>query len=288
VQWTVDTTAPTIPSGVAASALSSNSVRVSWSASSDANGVAAYDVARNGTTVGSVAGTSLTYTDLTVAAGTTYQYSVKARDGAGNASAPSTTVSVTTPAGAVPIFQDGFESGSFSAWSSSSGLVVQSATVRSGGFAAEGNTTNGATYAKKTLPSTYGDGYGRVYFNVKSTSSQVNLLRLRTAADGSLGYVFLTPTGQVGLRNDVGATTFTSATVAGPGWHAIELHMAINGTSSTIEVWLDGARLADVSPAGVNLGTTPIGKIQVGEVQTGRTYDLVLDDAAFAVQRIGL
>jgi hypothetical protein len=238
--------------------------------------------------VGSVAGTSLTFTDVTVAAGTTYQYTVNARDGAGNASAPSTPASVTTPSGVVPIFQDGFESGSLSAWTSSGGLVVQSATVRSGAFAAEGDTTNGGTYAKKTLPSTYGDAFGRVYFNLKSASSQVNLLRFRTAADGSLGYVYVTATGQIGLRNDAGAVTYTSATVAGAGWHALELHMAVNGTSSSIEVWLDGVRLADVSPSGVNLGTTPVGRMQIGEVQSGRTYDVVFDDAAFAVQRIGL
>ena len=103
-----------------------------------------------------------------------------------------------------------------------------------------------------------------------SASSLVNLLRLRTAAGGSLGYVFVTSAGQVGVRNDVGATTTTSATTAAPGsgWHAIELHMVVSGTSSSIEVWLDGIKLADLSPSGVNLGTTPIGGLQIGEVRT--------------------
>jgi hypothetical protein len=261
---------------------------VTWSASSDANGVATYEVLRNGSLVGSVTGSALTFTDNTAAAGTTYQYTVRARDGAGNPSAVSSPASVTTPVGVAPVFSDGFESGSFSSWTSSGGLVLQSAIVRSGAFAAEGSTSNGATYAKKTLPSTYADGYGRVYFNLRSTSSQVNLLRFRTAADVSLGYVFLSPTGQVGLRNDIAATTTTSATVAGPGWHAIELHMVVNGTSSSIEVWLDGVRLSALSPSGVNLGTAPIGRLQIGEVQTARTYDVVLDDAAFGTQRIGL
>jgi hypothetical protein len=188
----------------------------------------------------------------------------------------------------VPVFADGFETGTLSAWTSSGGLVPQGATVRSGTFAVEGATTNGATYAKKTLPATYADGFGRVYFNLKSASSQVNLLRFRTAADGSLGYLFVTATGQVGLRNDVAATTTMSSAVAGAGWHAIELHMTVNGTSSSIEVWLDGVRLGDISPAGVNLGTAPIGRLQIGEVQAGRTYDVVFDDAAFATGRIGL
>jgi hypothetical protein len=188
----------------------------------------------------------------------------------------------------VPVFADGFETGTLAAWTSSSGLVPQSATVRSGSFAVEGATTNGSTYAKKTLPGTYTDGFGRVYFNLESASSQVNLLRLRTAADGSLGYVFVSATGQVGVRNDVAATTTMSSAVVGAGWHALELHMAVNGTGSSIDVWLDGVWLGDVSRSGVNLGTTPIGRLQIGEVQSGRTYDVVFDDAAFATARIGL
>ena len=288
MQWTVDTIAPTAPTGVTATALSSNSVQVGWNAATDANGIGSYDVLRDGNVVGTVDGTTLGYTDGTVASSTTYQYTVRARDRAGNLSAPSGAATVSTPGGPVPIFSDGFESGNLSAWTSSAGLAVETTTVHGGGFAAEGNTTNGGTYAKKTLPSTYADGYGRVYFNVKSTSSQVNLLRFRTASDGSLGYAFVTPTGQVGLRNDVAATTTTSATVAGPGWHAVELHMTISGASSTVEVWLDGNRLADLSSTSTNLGATPIGKIQVGEVQSARTYDVVFDDAAFALQRVGL
>jgi hypothetical protein len=287
VSWTIDTTPPSAPFGATATALSSTAVRVDWSAASDASGVTGYDLLRDGSTVGSVNGSTFTFTDVTVAANTTYQYTVKARDGAGNLSAASVPVSVTTPMGVAPIFADGFETGTLSAWTASSGLTAQSSTVRSGSFAAEGVTTNGATYAKKTLPATYGDGFGRVSFNVKSASSQVNLLRFRTAADGSLGYVFVTPTGQVGLRNDVAATTTMSSAVAGAGWHSIELHMTVSGTGSSIEVWLDGVRLGDVSPSGVNLGTTPIGRLQIGEVQTGRTYDVVFDDAAFGLVRIG-
>ena len=50
--------------------------------------------------------------------------------------------------------------------------------MHSGGFAVEGNTTNGATYAKKTVTATR-DAYARVWFNLKSEASQVNLLRMR-------------------------------------------------------------------------------------------------------------
>lgn len=44
-------------------------------------------------------------------------------------------------------------------------------------------------------------------------------------------------------QNDVAATTLTSTTSVGSGWHALEFHIVINETSSTTEVWLDGVRV---------------------------------------------
>ncbi|HEX4775192.1 MAG TPA: metallophosphoesterase [Acidimicrobiia bacterium] len=285
--WTVDTTAPPAPTGLSANAASS--VTLSWTASSDPTGIASYDVLRDGVVVTSVPGSSTSALDSTVAPNTTYQYQVVAHDGAGNVSQPSAALPVTTPPAATAIFSDGFESGSLSAWTSSSGLTVQGAITHNGAFAAQANTTTGATYAKKTLPSTYTDAYSRVFVNLQSASSQVNLLRHRTASDASLAYVFVTASGQLGVRNDVAATTTMSAlTIApGSGWHEVELHTIVNGTSSTIEVWLDGVRVDALSSTGVNLGTAAVGRMQIGEVQSGRTYNVVFDDAAFGTQRVG-
>jgi hypothetical protein len=184
------------------------------------------------------------------------------------------------------VFSDGFETGDLSAWSSSSGLSVQPSLVHTGNYAAQANTTNGTTYAKKTLPAEYGEGYARLYVNLVSTSSQVNLVRYRTAGDASLGYLFVSATGQVGLRNDVAGTTVTSATTLGAGWHALEFHAVINGTASRTDVWLDGSLVSTLSGS-TNLGTSPVGGLQVGDVQSGRTYNVVFDDVVFATQRIG-
>ena len=164
---------------------------------------------------------------------------------------------------------------------------MQSAMVHSGTYAAQGNTTNGNTYAKKTLPTNYTDGYGRIYFNLASYSSQVNLLRYRTSADVSIAYLFVNTSGKLGLRNDTAATTITSATSVGSGWHALEFHVVINGASSTTEVWLDGIKVNDLSIT-TNLGTTAIGRLQIGEVMTGRTYNVIFDDVIFDTQQIGL
>lgn len=92
-----DTQAPTAPAGLTATAKTSSSVSLSWSASSDNTGVTGYDVYRNGTKVGSTATTS--YTDTGLSASTAYSYTVKAKDAAGNVSAASSALSATTSAG---------------------------------------------------------------------------------------------------------------------------------------------------------------------------------------------
>src|SRR5881392_2896343 len=91
-----DTTAPTTPSGVAASALTSSSLTLSWSPATDNVGVTGYRVYRNGTLAASPSGTSASITGLSAA--TTYSFTVSAVDAAGNASAPSAPLSATTAA----------------------------------------------------------------------------------------------------------------------------------------------------------------------------------------------
>jgi cellulose 1,4-beta-cellobiosidase len=95
-----DTTAPSVPANLVASAQSATSVTLAWDASTDnagGSGVAGYDILRNGTKVGS--STTTGYNDTGLTAATTYTYTVKARDVAGNISAASTALPVTTSPG---------------------------------------------------------------------------------------------------------------------------------------------------------------------------------------------
>src|SRR5688500_134902 len=98
VQPPADTTAPTVPSGVTATAQSATAILVSWTASTDASGISGYRVFRDGgaTAVGTVTTTSYTDTGLTPA--TAYSYTVVAVDAAPtpNLSAASAAVSATT------------------------------------------------------------------------------------------------------------------------------------------------------------------------------------------------
>jgi hypothetical protein len=94
-----DNTPPSAPTNLSASAANSGEVDLSWSASTDNIGVSSYDILRDGSKVGSVPGNALTYRDTTVAASTSYSYTVVARDAAGNSSPASNTAAVTTPGG---------------------------------------------------------------------------------------------------------------------------------------------------------------------------------------------
>jgi chitodextrinase len=90
-----DTTPPSTPSNLTANAPTPTRVDLAWDASTDDVGVAHYAISRDGSQIGTTAST--TYSDTTVAAGTTYGYSVRAYDAAGNPSPPSPAVAVTTP-----------------------------------------------------------------------------------------------------------------------------------------------------------------------------------------------
>ncbi len=97
---TPDTTAPSVPAGLSAPSVTSSSVTLTWTASTDnagGSGIAGYDVYRNGSLVGSP--TSVGYTDSGLSAATAYNYRVRARDNAGNASAQGTQISATTSPG---------------------------------------------------------------------------------------------------------------------------------------------------------------------------------------------
>lgn len=90
-----DTTAPSAPSGLVA-VPAYNQVALSWKAATDAeSGVASYRVLRNGASIATITG--LSYTDSTVAASTSYRYSIAAVNGVG-LSTSSPEIIVNTPA----------------------------------------------------------------------------------------------------------------------------------------------------------------------------------------------
>lgn len=96
-----DTAAPTVPTGLSATASGMDIVNLSWTASTDNVGVTEYRISRcTGTGCSSFAqigtSTATNYQDTGRTAETTYNYRVTAVDAAGNVSAASTSAQVTT------------------------------------------------------------------------------------------------------------------------------------------------------------------------------------------------
>lgn len=90
-----DTTAPTAPTSLTASGTTQTTTNLSWTASTDNVGVTGYDVYQGATLKGSTT-TATTFAVSGLSASTAYTFSVKAKDAAGNISASSNTVNVTT------------------------------------------------------------------------------------------------------------------------------------------------------------------------------------------------
>ena len=94
-----DTEAPSVPQNVAATAVKSDRMNISWSASADNVGVAGYNVFRDGVFIGTSAGAG--YIDAGLQPSMGYAYEVSAFDGAGIESARSSQAQAIT--GSSPI-----------------------------------------------------------------------------------------------------------------------------------------------------------------------------------------
>ncbi|HEU4665546.1 MAG TPA: glycosyl hydrolase family 18 protein [Dokdonella sp.] len=95
-----DTTPPSVPTGLASPSQTNTTISLAWNASTDNVGVTGYDVYRGGSSIATVAGTS--YTAGGLSPSTAYSFQVRARDGAGNTSAPTAPITVSTTANPPP------------------------------------------------------------------------------------------------------------------------------------------------------------------------------------------
>ena len=91
-----DTEAPSVPTGLGGTAVTSTQINLNWNASNDNVAVTGYKVFRNGVTTPIATVASNSYSDTGLAANVTYSYAVSAVDAAGNESSKSGSISVTT------------------------------------------------------------------------------------------------------------------------------------------------------------------------------------------------
>ncbi len=144
---TADTTPPSQPTGLSATAASSSQINLSWTASADNVGVTGYKIYRStGGGNASLVGTSTTtsYGDTGLNAGTNYVYYVKAVDAAQNLSAASASANATTPASATTITVQGTVTDSTTHNPIANAYVyTDSRATISGGAAAASTDANG-------------------------------------------------------------------------------------------------------------------------------------------------
>lgn len=281
-----DTTPPSAPSGLAVTGLTVSSVSLGWVAATDDVGVTVYDIYRDGSgpPVASVASSSLAWTDTSVTPGSTHSYTVTARDGAGNASPSSGSVSATVPSSGPPLFATGFESGTLAGWTNV-GVGIDGSTVHGGSYAARALSSGPATWAWAPLATASSDAYVRAWVRLAANPAKsTTILKLRTSSGGSLLGILVTNSGRLSYRNDVAKRTVTSTTAMSSGaWHELVVHLTTTGTSSVIAVWLDGSSVAALTGTD-NFGTSPIGRIQIGENQNARPIDASFDDITIQSQ----
>ena len=286
-----DTQAPSIPTNLSASAVSSSQINLSWTASTDNVGVTGYRVERcqgAGCSTFAQVGTPATnsYSDAGLTASTAYSYRVRAADAAGNLSGYSSIVNATTQTaptggGYTRVFYDGWESGNTNLWGQSDFRnkcpVVTSAL--DGGAVPHGTRMlrcnwNGvvawndpASFEALVLNSWNYSTELLVRFWVRTDTSDFNGLsgpkyfRIGTDSTGSTVSFMAMHVGggqQGGFYNDtgqIGGTFWGGGSDAANGaWHEVELYVKVHASNGAVRLWEDGVMLWEATNTNTVLG----------------------------------
>jgi chitodextrinase len=98
VNVTVDNSPPTTPVNFHMTGNTLTSITLGWSASTDNIGVSGYRITRNGATIATTSGSTLSYNDTGLTASTSYNYTIVALDALGNVSPAGTLTAATVTA----------------------------------------------------------------------------------------------------------------------------------------------------------------------------------------------
>ncbi|MGH8962400.1 MAG: metallophosphoesterase, partial [Jatrophihabitantaceae bacterium] len=245
--WTIDQSPPTPPSALTGSATSPTAVALAWTPGTDGTGVTANQILRDGSVLATIGAVS-TYSDASVAAGSTHSYAVRALDGAGNSSQPSTPVSVSTPL-SQPAPDTVIDSQPAALAKSTSAAFSFHSTISGASFACR---IDGARAASCTSPRSYsGLAQGPHTFSVAATASGVTDA---TPATASWTADTVAPTVPAGVS--AAASGSASVTVT---WTASSDAVGVTG----YDVYRDGTRLVSVGAVTSYTDST---------VTTGSTY----------------
>lgn len=202
----MDATAPGTPTSLAATATNSQSITLSWTAPSDNIGIAGYQVLRGGSLVAIAHGASGSFVDSQLDGSTSYSYTVKAFDAAGNLSSASSVASATTPA--APAYSNNWSSGR-----NYTATVAADASYPDTGGAeltdgARGGVVYGAVWQGRNAPGSYSF---TVDLGSNRSIGSVETGWLQVRGD----YVFLPPSVEIATSTD-GITFTTRGTITIP------------------------------------------------------------------------
>jgi len=270
-----DTTPPTAPGQPTGGPGGPGAIALSWSAASDPDDSSlTYRVYRDGAPVpvGSVvsAGPTVAFTDSGLTPSSTHTYVVTASDEANTGPPSPASPPITVSASAAPIFADEFAN--LSSWNSVTRLTIDGGTGNPSAPSARAQVVNQSAFANETLGQTYQQLCMSLNVNL-SSGNNVDLFRLRTAANGPIIKVFVSSTGTLTLRSDFGGAQLNSGVALGSGWHSVELCGTV-GTATTWDLYRDGARI--VNGWSTSTGSTPIGLIQIGD-NANKTFTTNID-----------
>src|SRR6185437_5046563 len=170
------------------------------------------------------------------------------------------------------------------------GVVVQpdGEDGHAGTYDALSASTGKRSKAVKTFGVPKNDLFNQVEFKVYAQQGPVTLLRFQDPNGATLYRVAVGAKGRIRGRDQVSrqSTPTHSSVGAGTSWHRLTVHVNTDPQGSDhIVIWLDGARLGQLSKH-LDLGTQPVGTVQVGDNGNGRSYDVTYDDVKMDGNRI--
>jgi hypothetical protein len=181
---------------------------------------------------------------------------------------------VTEPDITPPIFASDFADG-FASWTTNTGLTVDATQGTTSPPSARGNPNATRAFAARNLSATYPNACISEQIQVSSLGVSVDLFRLRTATDGGIIRVYIDANRVLWLRSDSAGTQRSSGTAVPLNqWQTIELCGTV-GTATTWTLYVNGTQRG--TPWQTNTGTTPIGRVQIGDT-AAKTWTINHDD----------